>query len=218
MLLAAGAISAYHFFDNGSDHVTVVVERTFGNCVHIGWGPSLVKLGYADDHWYFYGSTPGYYNVSGYEYPGTFATALAPMSISFLINGGCATSFIRTDISVFASRWVGCCVDTSILSGSGYTGRLGKCALSTATSGNLHEFVEIGLMASRSWQTTFPGALLLPLHCFVASLAGRWIPVGYPPTVFYCGADGHGFGSGDIYTVGGVNYMLFPGFVVLKAA
>jgi hypothetical protein len=220
MFLPSGAIYAYHFFDNGSDHVTVVVERTFGNCAHMGWGPSLVKTGYTSDYWYFYGSSSSYFNVycSTSPVPGYTETAAAPMVTTLLYSAALmANAFVRVDATEFSYRWAGFSNGSGTY--SGYTGRSALSVLNVSGFTSLwDEFPSIGLMKDRAWQTAFPGALLLPLHCFLRSISARWIPVGYPPTVFYCGAVGHGFESGDIYTVGGVNYMLFPGFVVLKAA
>jgi hypothetical protein len=220
MMLPAGGIAAYHFFDDGADHITVVVERAVANFAHIGWGPSLAKLGYASDHWYFYGSSPGYHNVNSLysSVPGGDLTAAAPMAHAFTGSWGlCTIAFVRTDAAVFAARWVGLSNSTSIY--VGYTGRYGRCALDVTDSVTYRtEIPVIGSMAHRAWQTAFAGALLLPLHCFVQAVSARWIPVGYPPTVFFCAAVGHGFVSGDVYSVGGVDYMVFPGFAVLKAA
>ena len=47
---------------------------------------------------------------------------------------------------------------------------------------------------------------------------GRWAPIGYPPTVFWTEAVGHGYSAGDVYQLGGQDYMLFPFFAVRKAA
>lgn len=219
MYLPAADISAYHFFDDGNDHITVVIERTFGNCAHMGWGPSLVKTGYTSDHWYFYGSSPSYYNVylqPSYSWTGYNLTADAPMSHSFYYGGYSTTAYIRTDVAVFSERWISM---SSAAGSGGYTGRQGRHALDVYGSMTLiTEIPQIGGMQARGWQTAFSGALLLPLQCFIQSSLARWIPAGYPPTVFYCGGVGHSFESGDIYTVGGVNYMIFPGFAVLKAA
>ncbi len=221
MRLPSGAVSAYHFFDDGADHITVVVERTPGNCVHMGWGPSLAKTGYTWDCWYFYGSNPSYYcGVDPPDsIPGCDLTAAAPMSHSFAYGGYNYTcAYVRVDSSIYAPLWVG--ISESAGSAYGNTGKTGHNALSVAqtTPALMSEIPQIGLMQQRGWQTAFAGALLLPLHCFVKSTTGRWIPVGYPPTVFFCGAVGHGFASGEVYAVGGVNYMLFPGFAVKKAA
>ena len=47
MNLPQGQISAYHFFDDGNDHITVVVERAAGIFCHMGWGPSLERASLA---------------------------------------------------------------------------------------------------------------------------------------------------------------------------
>jgi hypothetical protein len=222
MYLPAGAVAAYHFLDDGADHITVVVERTAGNCAHMGWGPSLAKTGYTSDHWYFYGSSPNYYNafVPAGSFPGSDVTAAAPMAHAFNYAGGSGVythAFVRTDAAVFADRWVG--LSNGTTTAQGYTGRAGRCALDvTDVVSSMSELPEIGPMAARAWQSAFEGALLLPLHCFVQASSARWIPVGYPPTIFFCAGVGHGFVSGDIYQVGGLDYLLFPGFAVRKAA
>ena len=64
MQLGSGAVTAYHFFDDGADHIVVVVEKSPGLFVHMGWGPSLVKTGYTLDFPYFFGSSPSYYNCA----------------------------------------------------------------------------------------------------------------------------------------------------------
>jgi hypothetical protein len=221
MRLPSGAVSAYHFFDDGADHVTVVVERTLANCVHMGWGPSLVKTGYAADYWYFYGSSPSYYSAvdSAESNPGGELTAAAPLAHSYYITSyPLPAGYVRVDASLVADRWVTVADSTSTTT-AGYTGALAHSALD-ARGGvtRMSEIPCIGLMQQRAWQTAFAGALLLPLHLFLLRSTARWMPIGYPPTVFFCAAVGHGFVSGDVYSVGGVDYMVFPGFAVLKAA
>lgn len=225
-LLGTGGIAAYHFFDDGLDHVDVVVERTAGNCAHMGWGPSLVKTGYTSDCWYFYGSSPSYANLYyNLDYPGNNSTAAAPTGAALYSGdplGLFANAYVRVDESVYSARWVGFAYSSSY-GYFGHTGRRGLSALYAASSSylstfGLTEIPAIGVMQDRGWQSAFVGALLLPLQCFVQAITARWIPVGHPPTVFYCAAVGHGFASGEVYQVGGLDYMLFPGFAVRKAA
>jgi hypothetical protein len=102
-----------------------------------------------------------------------------------------------------------------------YTGRPMRCALDLTAgstfSGGLHP--NYSLIEALVHQTAFSGALLLPLHCFVLTDPGaRYAPLGYPASMFYCTAVGHGFSGGDVYQVGGLDYMLFPYFAVRKAA
>ena len=57
------------------------------------------------------------------------------------------------------------------------------------------------------------------MHLFVLTdPGGRWAPMGYPPNVFWCEGVGAGYAAREILQVGGLDYMLFPGFAVRKAA
>ena len=220
MQLAAGAISAYHFFDDGADHISVVVEKSPGIFVHVGWGPTLAKVGFSSNYPYFYGSSAGFYNTStpsGGPYPGHEATAICPMSQQSYSGVLCSTAFFKVDAAVFSAQWVsngGASTTTA-----GWTGRNSRCALNLSpTADGAPGFINYAPILGRVHQTAYPGALLLPLHNFVATATARYAPCGYPASVFYCRAVGNGFAAGDVYPVGGVNYKLFPYFAVLKGA
>lgn len=224
MYLTSGAIGAYFFFDDGNDHITVVADRGSGLYSHMGWGPSMSKVGFTNDYWYFYGSAPHWYNVAGASNanPGLQLTAGAPMSHSFADTGNFhATCFVRVDAAIYSAQWIGFTDLTTATVVYGYTGRTGRCALNsqlTYAPANIAEYPSVTKAIGRAWQSAFAGALLLPLHCFAQSVAARWIPIGYPPTVFACAGVGHGFTAATVYAVGGLNYMLFPNFAVRKAA
>lgn len=218
-LLGAGAVAAYHFFDDGSDHITVVVEKTPGLFVHMGWGPSLVKTGYSTDFPYMYGSSSSFYNTSSPTGVGGGDTnAHVPFSPNLNVGTLYATGFFKVDATTFSSRWIALCLATGG-NNQGYTGRVGRAAGDQSATFTEDEYPDWNLVEDRSWQSAFAGALLLPQHLFVNTQpANRWAPVGYPPTVFYCQAVGHGFAASSIYQVGGLNYMVFPNFAVRKAA
>lgn len=224
MFLDAGAIPAYFFFDDGADHVTVVVDRGAGLYVHLGWGVSLTKRGYTSDHWYFFASSPHAYNVANQgsgPYPGTDATAAAPMSHGYInVAARYATAFIRTDAAVFTNRWLGIVDGQNTTATYGYTGRQARCAMSTGGSGVLNdsEYPKLPALMTRAYQSAFSGALLVPLQCYAHSATAHWIPIGYPPDVFACAAVGHGHQAAQVYPVGGLDYMVFPNFAVRKAA
>jgi len=225
--LPSGAVSAYHFFDDGSDHITVVVEKAPAKFVHFGWGPRLVKTGTSEDFWYFFGSSPAAYVTAGATVtgPGLSSTAHAPFAHSFIhslyVDG---TAFVRADAITWPARWVSNSGTTSAPTpGSeyGWTGLDGRCVLNESTNsfdlqeGQYPSYLRI---KGRVHQVAFVGALLLPLHFFVEAPTARWAPVGYPPTVFFTTAVGNGFGATEVYQVGGLNYMVFPSFAVRKAA
>lgn len=221
MELASGAVTAYHFFDDGSDHITVVVERTPGLFVHMGWGLTLPPLGFTDPYPYFFGSSPSYMNtgMSGsYPNPGNDLTAATPMSEAHYYPSDYASSaFVRVPSAVYSGRWVGNGYSTG--TAAGYTGRIMRSILDTVTNASAIQYTpNYKRVESRAWSVAYPGALILPMHSFVAMSTGRYAPVGYPPDVFYCLASAHGFTAGEVWAVGGVNYMVFPNFVVLKAA
>jgi len=228
--LPSGPIAAYHFFDDGADNVTVVVERNPGIFGHLGWGPSMVKTGYAANYPYFFGAVSFYDNTyqGGATTQGVGTTASAPMAQSNAHSMGVGTyclgqAFVKVDAAVFSDQWVSnaCHNDWRY----GYTGRWFRCAISDHGSnpgGILDEhYPDYRLLFDNdlAHQTAFLGALLLPLHCFVyIETVGRWAPLGYPPTIFSCSAVGNGYAQGEIYAVGGQNYMVFPNFAVLQGA
>lgn len=222
MFMGSGSVPAYFFFDDGLDNVTVVIDKGAGLYAHLGFGTTLAKVGYTSDHWYFFASSPHAYNVANQgsgPYPGTDATAAAPMSHGY-VSGALryATSFVRTDAAVYTNRWLGLTDGQNTLAAYGYTGRQARCAMATGSILNEDQYPKLSAALGRGWQSAFTGSLLQPLHCFAHSAAARWIPVGYPPSVFACAAVGHGHNPATVYQVGGLDYMVFPGFAVRKAA
>ena len=231
--LPAGSVAAYHLFDDGNDHIAVVVERSPGIFCHFGWGPAMAAVGQPETFPYFYGSSSAYMNTLDTAPPGDRhginVTALPPMShgdrdYSSYESGVQmvhTTAMVRVDAGTFSGRWVG--NGNWNDKGYGYSGRFMRCACNVHpdTQGTCDEgkFPGYQYLRSRVHQAAFAGGLLLPLHCYVLTDPGaRWAPLGYPPSVFWCEAVGHGFAAGQIYQVGGLDYMLFPHFAVRKAA
>jgi hypothetical protein len=223
----------YHFFDDGNDNVTVVVERSPGIFTHMGWGPALAAAGQPEDFWYFFGSASAFLTTDDDlltdDRYGRELSALPPFSHADEDNkshGGSpkevhSTAFARVDAATFPERWVGNCGGAD--GGYGYTGRFMRNALNLHpdTQGDLDEgeYPCYEYIQDRIYQSAFAGALLLPLHSFVLTDPdARWAPIGYPPTVFWCEAVGNGYSQNEIYQVGGLDYMLFPHFAVRKAA
>jgi hypothetical protein len=221
VFLPSGGVTAYHFFDDGNNNITIVVERTPINFGYLGWGPTLSASGFSGNFQYFFGSSPSYYNTAlpPSSWPGSDVTANPPFSQygepSIDYN---AVAFWQVDSTTFSGRWVSNAATTG--TAAGYTGKFGRCAVNAGgVPSDTFAYPNYKLVRGvRSWQTNFPGALLLPLHCYVVMASGRYAPCGWPPTVFMCDAYGHGFGSAEIYAVGGINYMVFPGFAVKKLA
>lgn len=224
MRLGSGAIVAYHFFDDGADHITVVVEASPGLFRHMGWGPTTVKTGFSADFPYFFGSSSSYYNLTspaGQSQAGGELTALCPGSAN--VNTGDAlaygAAFVKVDAGTFSARWVGV-NEAGGGTSAGYTGREARCSADQSGRTALAEYPHwTDYSGTRSWQTAYAGALLMPIHWFVFTSPGaRWAPAGHLPSTFFCRGVGNGFAAGQVYAVGGVNYMVFPNFAVKKAA
>ena len=228
MNLPSGSISGYHFFDDGADNVVVVVEKTPGIYVHLGWCPALVGAGNPEAFPHFFGSSPAAYvtDNSGVTGPGLTATAHAPGTHSFVhslyVDG---TAFWRVDAATWSSRWVSNSgAPSNPVPGReyGWAGRPGRAAVnqSSQTFGlEEGEYVGWRILKDRAWQTAQVAALPLPVHLHVKlEPQARWAHVGRHPSTFYSSAVGHGFSPGQIAPIGGQNYMLFPNFAVKKDA
>lgn len=226
MNLPAGSVAGYHFFDDGLDNVIVVVERSPGVFVHMGWGLRLVDMGAPEDFLYFFASSSAFRNTDpdpGRSLPGVNQTARAPFArlphenqYDYEADAG---GLVRVDTATFSGRWVADCTGDD--AEDGYTGRfmdgpLNENAYGTTTQ---QQHPDYALYIGRTTQTAFAGTLLLPMHLFVLTDPGaRWAPLGYPPNLFWCEGVGAGYAAGEILQVGGLDYMLFPNFAVRKAA
>ena len=227
--LPSGSVAAYHIFDDGADHIAVVVERSPGIFCHFGWGPALEPAGQPEAFPYFFGSSGAVLNTivdPGTSRSGINVTAHAPMSHADKEDDSYgtsterlhATAYVRVDAATFSDRWIG---NTAFAGdGYGYTGRFLRNALAIGDDAvDQGKFPCYSAIEARVHQTAFAGALLLPLHNYCGTdPAGRWAPIGWPPSIFWTEAVGHGYAGGEIYQVGGVNYMVFPHFAVLKGA
>jgi len=227
--LPSGSVAGYHFFDDGDDHIIVVVERSPAIFCFFGWGPALAAAGQPEDFPYFFGSSGAILNTldldPGADRGGINVSAYPPMSPAdqevSSYTGSTerlhTTALVRVDAATFSGRWVVNCKDA--IAGYGYSGRRMRCAVNVGPVGMALPFPNYSHLEDRSHQTAFAGALLIPMHCYVLTDPGaRWAPIGYPPSFFWCEAVGHGYASGGIYQVGGLDYMLFPYFAVRKGA
>jgi hypothetical protein len=226
MNLPAGSVAGYHFFDDGLDNIIVVVEKSPGIFVHMGWGLRLAPMGTPEDFPYFFASSSAYRNTEttfNRANAGGNLTAWAPFArlphepdTDYDADAG---GFVRVDAATFSGRWVVNCSNDE--ADDGYTGRFLDGPLNPTGYDNQRQtqHPDYNFLAGRVTQTAFAGALLLPIHLFVLTdPGGRWAPVGYPPNVFWCEAVGAGYAPREILQVGGLDYMLFPNFAVRKAA
>ena len=226
MHLSAGPFSNYYFFaDSGGDNVVVVVEKTPGLYVHLGWGNSLVKAGSWTGGPYFFGSTAGYYSAypsAGANTPGFTSTSDCPFPHTEGIGGGCG--FVRADVDSFTGNWIGIC-GGSVGADQGFTGKRGDPSTPSSGSGSqatsIIQFLQVGSSTDMSQCTTSSldgRANLLPILLWALrdGTSTGFSLLGSPPFIFYSNGVGHGFANAEEYTIGPTTYKMFPNFAVVK--
>lgn len=216
MQTPTGAMSAYHFFDDGSDNIVVVVERTSGIYTHMGWGASLSKAGTWTGGPYFFAPWSAYLGQTATNgTPGTSSSS-AFTPFCYGDNNGFINSFVRADVDAFTNKWLSNGNQTTAQ--YGWTGK--RC-----TSGHLLTValpVEVpqysAALMSRLTSAMNGQAVLLPVRVYASRDAGGYSLLGDVPNLFVSNGAGYGFVSASIYPIGAENYMMFPNFAVRKWA
>lgn len=214
------SITGYHFFDDGNDNITVVIERAPGVFVHFGWG-SITKAGTVTGGAFFYAPAPGYFQAQPSSNPGAYGgsvSALCPVCDTDSITSSYYSSFIRADVDSFTSKWIGIANAGAVAAAQGYTGKLGASAVPGGVSGvsanaNVPHYLNF---KDRQTSSQNLQANLLPIHVFGARDAGGWSLLGTIPSVFYSSAVGDGYSAKDEIQIGSDTYKLFPNFAVKK--
>lgn len=225
MYLSAGPFTNYYFMtDSAADNVVVVVERTPGLFVHMGWGLSLNKAGAYTGGAYFFGSSSGYFGtVAGppVNWPGYTTTAVCP-GVSVDV-GGCPCTYVRADVDSFTSKWIS--VSNNGTGAQGFTGKTGDSSLLPPTgSPNANipvYFLGGGSAAEFQFSQTSQQdgrANLLPVLLWVNrdGTSTGFSLLGSLPMVFYSNGVGNGFSNATEYAIGADTYKMFPNFAVLK--
>lgn len=213
MQLPSGSIVAYHFFDDGSDNVVCVVERTAGIFTHLGWGPLITKAGSWTGGGFFFGPISEYYGYITSGEGSSAATALCPCSQSDANGYACA--FVRADVDAFTSKWVGISkVQTGSV--SGYTGKHGASSIEGGST--CHDEIPqcSALFMARQTSSINSQANLIPIRIFAARDAGGFSLIGTVPGIFAANATDNGFSKGEEILIGADTYKLFPNFAVKK--
>lgn len=228
MILPSGAISAYHFFDDGADNIVVVVERSGGLFTHMGWGPSLKKSGTWTGGAYFFGSNMGKEATpitnpvmgdpsNGAGCPGAIIGAYSTTSNN--IDGH--AFFVRADVDSFTGKWIACSGNNTT-STEGYTGKLGVTGIDYTTTPELIPTDVPSyqrLLLGRTVSAFNSQSLMLPVRVHVNRDAGGYSFIGEIPNVFACSASPNGgVATSSILTIGSRDFMVFPHFVVRKFA
>lgn len=228
MRLTSGAITAYHFYDDGLDNITVVIERSGGLFAHLGFGRTFTKAGTWTGGQYFYSTHAGIYGGSTTQQVGDDnTTAGAPFCVAqpYNINTSAMrgyTAFVKADVDAFTGKWVGC--SSTVTTGTdGYTGKRGHSGIEYTNSGalvvspaSIPGFPLLALHLVSSFNAQAP---LIPIRAYAERDAGGWSLLGRVPNVFLSMAvEGGLFAASSIQTVNGKNFHVFPHFAVRKFA
>jgi hypothetical protein len=221
--LPSGAIQNYYFFSDATgDNIVVVVEKTAGVFVYLGWGASLSKCGTWTNGQYFFGSCGCFTSSSGSAGAGLTLTSSCPCSNGDTLNN--QFGFVRVDVDTFTGKWNG--VGTGVSGGvNGYTGRNLSMIVQAVSNNTIDAAIPTyetqGTGATYEFQYTQTSTLdgranLLPIFLFAQRDAGQRSLLGSVPNVFYANGVGNGFSPASEYTVGTTTYKMFPNFAVVK--
>jgi hypothetical protein len=225
MHLSPGPFSNYYFFaDSAADNIVVVVEKTPGLYVHMGWGLSVQKAGSYTGGPYFFGSSSGYYTsytLAGANVPGYTSTSDSPFVNAAQVGGGCG--FVRADVDSWTGKWVGIWNSPSG-NDQGFTGKQGGSSV-RGTNGSMKPNFPVYAynFDAHSFQFEQTSQLdgranLLPLILWALrdSTSTGYSMLGTAPNIFSTNAVGNGFSNADEYVLGATTYKLFPNFAVVK--
>lgn len=214
MQLPSGAITAYHFFDDGSDNVTVVVERTSGIFTHMGWGSSLAKAGAWTGGAYFFGALSSYYGSYSTGAGGDSTTAYCPGSHRDSSNG--TNGFARADVDSFTGKWIG--ISDITLAQAGGTGKIGASAIEG--SGGMPADIPrcLNVFMARQTSAMNSQANLVPVRWFAQRDGGGYSLLGRLPSILASNATAKGYSAGQEILIGADAYKVFPNFAVRKVS
>jgi hypothetical protein len=225
MQLTAGPFSNYYFFaDSTADNIVIVVEKTPGLFVHMGWGLSLQKAGAWTGGPYFFGSSSGFYAgevIVAANAPGYTSTSDCPGVNGDYLGGGCC--FVRADVDTYTGLWVSIATDIGSRD-QGFAGREGDSSVKGQSS-VMSSYFPIYADGPQTYKFQYEQtsaqdgrANLLPVYLWVQrdGTTTGYSMLGTLPNIFWANAVGNGFSNADEYVLGGTTYKLFPNFAVLK--
>jgi hypothetical protein len=225
MRMLSGAITAYHFFDDGADNIVVVVERSGGLFTHLGFGRTFNKAGTWTGGLYFFSTHAAQFGGTTTQIMGDDNTSGGPpFGICQNYNTGTSTqlgcaAFVRVDVDAFTGKWVGFSA-LGTTGAEGYTGKRGHSGIDYNTGAVLvpPEIAGFARLLTHIVSNFNAQAPMLPIRAYAERDAGGWSLIGDLPNVFICGAVENGFSAASIQTVNGKDFMLFPHIAVRKFA
>lgn len=213
VLIPSGTITSYHFFDDGADNITVVVEKSAGVYGALGWG-NIEKAGAVTGGSFFFGQVSGYYiNQSGAQTIGYTANAQTPCSHGdlwgFISTASSASAFVRADVDTFTGKWLGVCgnpVFNGFANANGYTGNQAASDIPGFIT-NVTGLPSQADLVSFTANAANGRGVLLPTNIHALRSAGGYSLLGRVPNIFATSAL---YTPASIQTIGGFNYMAFP--------
>src|SRR5579872_3937159 len=192
MALPTGSIQNYFFFADATfDNIVVVVEKTPGVYVHIGWGLSIQKAGTFTGGPYFFGSQSCFYVsyiTATNPSPGFLTTGYCPCCFSDYF--GVQNGFFRADVDSFTGKWIGLSIATT--PSAGYTGKNAASPVFGPSAPPAQIPWYASASAAGQWQFNQTSQLdgranLLPLLIWAArdTTPGGYSPIGTVPNVFF---------------------------------
>ncbi len=221
------AIASYHFFDDGNDHIVVVVERTPGMFQALGFGLSVTQHGGSNASCYTFGQYNGgnMYSSSPYTSGSGTGQALCPcVNSADAYDNNSATMYLKCDVDAFVGKWLGVGTTTT----DTRSGNTGKTAISsahkpsganwTATSAPSTYIPHTDRLFGRGVNVIDSRAILLPIRIFALRDAGGYSLVATLPSVYQTNAVGNGYSALQEVQLGADTYKFFPNFAVKKVA
>jgi hypothetical protein len=207
-----GANAAFHFFNDGNDNYTIVVERDAGLCQILGFGMNLIKHG---GNWtggaFIFGQFGGGESSDYALDHQTWCPFCYGADEVGLGNGG----FVRADVDSFIGKWIG--IGPGVEARTGYTGKVGFSTTNGKTTlpGTLVHTMEI---AGRTVSSVNTQAVLLPLRIYAQRDEGGPALIGSVPSIWEAEAVYSGYLFGAEIQIGADTYKLFPHVAIKKVA
>ena len=212
MYTNAGPFTNYYFMtDTTADNVDVIVERTPGTFVFLGWGLSINTAGTITGGPYFFGSTNGYESTVGTvpaNSPGYSTTSSCP---GYFGDGqNFPSCYVRADVDSFTGMWI--TIGVQVSADEGYTGKLGGSSVGSPSG----SFPIYDLLHQTSAQDGRVNLLPVILWANRDGTTTGYSLLGTLPLVYASNGVGNGFSNATEYTIGANTYKMFPNFAVQK--
>lgn len=226
MYLSAGPFTNFYFMtDSSADNVVVVVERSPGLFVFIGWGLSINPAGAITGGAYFFGSSSGFFNnvtTPNINAIGYVATSACPGTAQDGEGGIC--TYVRADVDSFTGKWIS--IGTLTTPTGGYTGKQGYSSvrmqgISMLSNFPVYAFTDNAAEFQQSQVSLQDSRVnLLPVILWVNrdGTSSGYSMLGTLPLVFVSNGVGRGFSNAGEYVIGANTFKMFPNFAVQKVA